>query len=160
MAASDDRYLGFLISDSARLMRTVFDRRVRALGLTRSQWLVLRRLDRRPGASQSELADLLEVEKATAGRLIDRLEENGWIVRRPDPDDRRINRVHMTEKGERVNNAISPIAHEMVDEALSGLSRDDQERLADMMVEVKRRLQIMVDEGMPADLLLEQAEGV
>ena len=51
-------------------MRTVFDRRVRKLGLTRAQWLVLTRLHRRPGASQSELADMMEVEKATAGRLI------------------------------------------------------------------------------------------
>ncbi len=100
MPANDERYLGFLITDCGRLQRTVFDRRVRALGLTRSQWLVLRRLDRNPGAAQSELADLLEVEKATAGRLIDKLEENGWVERRADPADRRIKRIHMTQKGE------------------------------------------------------------
>ena len=52
------------------LMRTVFDSRVRRLGLTRAQWLALTRLHRRPGASQSELADMMEVEKATVGRLI------------------------------------------------------------------------------------------
>ena len=49
------------------MQRTMFDRRVRRLGFTRSQWLVLRRLGIQPGASQVELADLLEVEKATAG---------------------------------------------------------------------------------------------
>ena len=53
------------------MQRTMFDRRVRRLGFTRSQWLVLRRLGIQPGASQVELADLLEVEKTTAGRLID-----------------------------------------------------------------------------------------
>jgi DNA-binding MarR family transcriptional regulator len=56
---------------------------VRKLRLTRAQWLVLTRLHRRPGASQSELADMMEVEKATAGRLIDRLEAKGWVERRP-----------------------------------------------------------------------------
>jgi DNA-binding MarR family transcriptional regulator len=147
----DERYLGFLISDSARLMRTVFDRRVRRLGLTRSQWLVLRRLDRHPGASQSELADMLEVERATAGRLVDRLEENGWVERRADPNDRRINRVYMTEKGERVNNIIRPISHDMVDEALAGLSAEDRERLTDMMIDVKRRLQALALESTVED---------
>jgi len=39
---------------------------VRGLGLTRSQWLVINRLSRRPGSTQSELAEMLEVEKATA----------------------------------------------------------------------------------------------
>jgi MarR family transcriptional regulator for hemolysin len=144
---TDERYLGLLLSDSARLLRTVFDRRVRALGLTRSPWLVLRRLDWHPGASQSELAEVMELEKATAGRLIDRLEENGWVERRPDPADRRIKRIYMTEEGERVNNIIRPISRAIVDEALSGLPPEDQEKLIDMMIEVKRRFLAMAGEG-------------
>src|SRR5687767_15536469 len=74
----DRRYIGFLISDVARLMRASFDRRVRRIGLTRSQWLVLSLLYRRPGISQTELAEMLEVERATAGRMIDRLEAKRW----------------------------------------------------------------------------------
>ena len=83
LSSEDERHIGFLISDVARLMRTAFDRRVRRLGLTRSQWLVINRLHRRPGATQSELAEMLEVEKATAGRMVDRMEKKGWVVRRP-----------------------------------------------------------------------------
>ena len=79
MISDDERHIGFLISDVARLMRTAFDRRVRKLGLTRSQWLVINRLHRRPGATQSELAEMLEVEKATAGRMVDRMEKKGWV---------------------------------------------------------------------------------
>src|SRR5260221_3795835 len=71
-------------------MRTAFDRRVRRLGLTRSQWLVINRLHRHPDATQSELAEMLEVEKATAGRMIDRMEKKGWVVRRADAADRRV----------------------------------------------------------------------
>lgn len=160
MPGTDDRYLGFLISDSGRLLRTVFDRRVREMGLTRSQWLVLRRLDWRPGASQSELAELLEVERATAGRLIDRLEENGWVERRADPADRRLKRIHMTPEGERVNNAIRPIARAIVEQALAGLSPGDQERLTDMMVEVKRGLQALADEGWPQNAAAREEEHV
>ena len=60
LGPNDDDYIGYVLSDVARLIRTVFDRRVRELGLTRAQWLVLTRLTRRPGASQTELADMLE----------------------------------------------------------------------------------------------------
>ena len=100
MTQDDERYIGFLISDTARLLRTVFDRRVRKLGITRSQWLVLVRLHRRPGASQSELAEMLEIERPSAGRLIDRLEANGWVERRTDPGDRRVNRLYLTPRAE------------------------------------------------------------
>ena len=93
-----EEYIGVVISDVARLLRTEFDRRVRRLGITRGQWLVLTRLHRRPGASHSELAEMMEVEKATAGRMIDRLVANGWVERRAQPGDRRVKRVYLTPK--------------------------------------------------------------
>src|SRR2546423_12702734 len=96
-----DDYIGVVIADVARLLRTAFDRRVRVLGITRAQWLVLTRLHRRPGASQSELADMMEVERASAGRMIDRLEANGWVRRRAGRRDRRVKRVYLTPEAER-----------------------------------------------------------
>lgn len=103
MTPDDENYIGYTITDVARLMRTVFERRVRALGLTRAQWLVIARVHRRPGLSQSEIADLLEIEKASAGRLIDRMQAKGWLERRDDRSDRRINRLHLTKKAERIH---------------------------------------------------------
>ncbi len=147
MSSDDDRHIGFLISDAARLLRTVFDRRMRKLGLTRSQWLVLRRLNRCPGASQSELADMLEIEKASAGRLIDRLEANGWVERRPDAEDRRVNRLFLTGAAVRVNRLIQPIAESTVDDALADLSGNDRERLTVLMGRVKERLLEMASDG-------------
>ena len=138
-----DRYLGFLISDAARLQRTVFDRRMRGIGLTRPQWLVMTRLHRKPGLSQSELAELLEVEKATAGRLIDRLEANGWVERRPDPSDRRVNRIYMTQEGEKIDRMIRPVARAMVEEELTALSPADREKLLDLLILLKRQLTAM-----------------
>ena len=71
--------------DVARLMRVAYDRRARALGLTRSQWWVLNHLYFNEGITQSELADVLDVEKPTLGRLLDRLEAKGWVERRGRP---------------------------------------------------------------------------
>ena len=113
-----EEYIGVVISDVARLLRTEFDRRVRRLGITRGQWLVLTRLHRRPGASHSELAEMMEVEKATAGRMIDRLVANGWVERRAQPGDRRVKRVYLTPEAERVHKRIWRVAEATVETRL------------------------------------------
>lgn len=138
-------HIGWLVTDVARMTRTVFDRRVRALGLTRPQWLALVRLKRRPGCSQSELADIMEIEKAPLGRIVDRLTEKGWIERRPDAQDRRINRIYLTDRGERVYAAISPISVSTMEDALSELSPDDCEQLSRLLLIMKSTLTGMAE---------------
>jgi DNA-binding MarR family transcriptional regulator len=145
MTPDDENYIGYTITDVARLMRTVFERRVRALGLTRAQWMVIARVHRRPGLSQSEVADLLEIEKASAGRLIDRMQAKGWLERRDDRSDRRINRLHLTKKAERIHAAIWPLAEATVDEALGDLSPEERRRLTGLMTRVKAKLQALAE---------------
>ena len=142
---NDEKHIGWLVADVARMTRTVFDRRVRALGLTRPQWLALVRLKRRPGCSQSELADMMEIEKAPLGRIVDRLTEKGWIERRADAQDRRINRIYLTDRGERVYAAISPISVSTVEDALVELSAQDREHLSRLLFVVKATLTGMVE---------------
>ena len=86
-----------VIHDLARLMRTRADQKARAHGMTRAQWVIMFRLELRPGLSQNELAALVEVEPITVARLIDRLEARGLVERRLDPEDRRVRRLHLTE---------------------------------------------------------------
>ena len=145
MLSDDERHIGFLISDVARLMRTAFDRRVRRLGLTRSQWLVINRLHRRPGATQSELAEMLEVEKATAGRMVDRMENKGWVVRRADANDRRVNRLFLTAEAHLIQVQLAQIADRTVDNALALLSARERELFSKWMRQVKRQLQAMLE---------------
>jgi len=144
---TEARYLAFLIMEAARLQRTVFDRRVRKIGFTRTQWMALRRVGDQPGVNQSELAELLEVEKATAGRVIDKLENFGWLERRQDDADRRVKRVYLTELGRRIHSEITPIAEAMVEEELTGLSAKERETLTDLLLNVKQRLQDMAVEN-------------
>ena len=137
---ADPLQFGWLATDVSRQLRTVFDRRVRALGLTRPQWLALVRLQRKPGASQSELADMMEIEKAPAGRIVDRMEEKGWLERRPDPGDRRINRIYLTELGNRIYDRIYPISVQTVADALSDLSARDRDQMIRLLSRVKSTL--------------------
>lgn len=149
MTKEDDN-IGVMISDVARLMRTVFDRRVRDLGLTRAQWLLLTRLHRKPGASQSDLADMMEIEKASAGRLVDRLEAKGWVTRRADKGDRRVNRVYLTPEAERVHKRIWRIAEATVDDALHDLGAREVMQLSRLLARVKQRVVGLAELAPPA----------
>ena len=140
----DERYFGFLVSDVARLLRTEFDRRVRDIGLTRSQWLALTRIYRQPGCTQSELAETMEMEKGSAGRLIDRLEENGFVVREADPADRRVKRIHLTPEAEAIERTMRRIASQTIQEALNDLEEADRDKAVELLITVKARLQEML----------------
>jgi len=134
------RNFGFILNDVARLLRTAFDRRVKSLGLTRSQWWVLNHLYRNDGITQSELADILEVERATLGRLLDRLETKGWVRRESHVGDRRAKRVFLTEEVEPALKAMRAAAAELRRDALSGISAEDQSRFVDALLAVKANL--------------------
>ena len=134
------RNFGFILNDVARLLRTAFDRRVKSLGLTRSQWWVLNHLYRNDGITQSELADILEVERATLGRLLDRLETKGWVRRESHVGDRRAKRVFLTEEVEPALKAMRAAAAELRRDALSGISAEDQSRFVDALLAIKANL--------------------
>ena len=141
MPAEDlNRTLGFLLHDASRLMRKRFDRRARTLGLTRAQWRVLSQLRRREGINQSALADILEIENITMGRHIDRLEDAGWVERRPDPEDRRAWRLYLAEKVQPILDEMRVLSDETREEALAGLSPDQRDILIDGLVTIKDNL--------------------
>ena len=119
---------GFLIHDVSRMMRNWFDSRAQHLGLTRAQWRVLIQLSAREGASQRELAEILELDTVTLGRHIDRLERDDWLERRPDPDDRRVWRLYLTPAARPTLDEMEALAIELQEAAMAGLS--DAERLA------------------------------
>ena len=134
------RNFGFLIHDVARLMRVAFDRRGREIGLTRSQWWVLTALYANEGVTQSELAAFMDLEKATLGRLLDRLEEKEWIERRPDRQDRRIKRVYLTDRVQGLMRSLRAIAADIRNDASKGIDRDRYEAFVDTLLQIKANL--------------------
>jgi len=96
------------------MLRTEADRRARTHGMTRAQWVMLIRLDRQPGLSQKELAELLEVEPITVARLADRLEARNLLERRADPTDRRVWRLHLLPAAQPLLEELSQLRDELI----------------------------------------------
>ncbi len=124
MTADGNDRLGFLLHDAARLMRKRFEARGSAYGLSAAQWRLLVRVVKDEGVPQARLAELLEIEPISVSRLIDRMEEGGWIERRPDAGDRRVRMIFPTDKSRETFAAIKSVAGEVYEEALKGLSAE------------------------------------
>jgi DNA-binding MarR family transcriptional regulator len=129
-----------LLNDVARLLRTRFDQRARARGMTRAQWVILARVSAKPGLSQNELASLLEVEPISVGRLVDRLEARGLVERRPDPADRRIWRLHLLPSAESVLEEISKAREILGAELLEGVDAATRTQTVDALLRMKANL--------------------
>jgi MarR family transcriptional regulator, transcriptional regulator for hemolysin len=143
--------LSFLIHDVSRMRRTAYDQLMRPLGVTRAQWWVLAHLSRRDGMMQTELADALDVGKASLGTLIDRLEAGGFVERREDPTDRRAKRLYMAEPGYEL---LERMTHEEIrfnERVLSGLSATDRETMIRTLTAIKRMLSTQIVPGEACD---------
>jgi DNA-binding MarR family transcriptional regulator len=135
-----DRSIGFMLFDTSRLMSTRFDQRAKGLGLTRAQCHVIVHLVRQEGMNQARLAELLELEPISLARCLDRMEQAGWIERRPDPTDRRARLLYMTEKAKPVFERILEVAYQVRQEALSGLAPSERDQLLDLLQRVRGNL--------------------
>ncbi len=135
-----DRHLGFVIGDISRLARKEFDRRIRGLRLTRAQWLFLYHLARRPGCTQSELAESLQMERITVSRQANRLEQAGWIERRARARDGRAYDLHLTPKAARLAQRLESMAAQLREEYLGGLTSARRAALIDDLLHIKTNL--------------------
>lgn len=147
MPTTLDRDLIFLLADVGRLVRIHADRRAREDGMTRAQWAILARLERMGGLSQKELADALEVEPITVGRLIDRLQARRLVERRPDPADRRVWRLHLTPEAAPILARIDAYRAELHAKLTAGLDRDTVLRVVEALLNMKS--QLLADDRMP-----------
>src|SRR6266850_6156384 len=132
--------LGFLLHEVARLLKRRFEQNARGSGLTRAQWQVLAYLAQNEGINQSGLADLLEIEPITLGRIVDKLQILGLIERRPDSSDRRVWLLHLTPAAHPKLTQLRRLGEATRGEALAGVAEADTERLLRTLQALKANL--------------------
>ena len=132
--------LGFLLHEVARLLRKRFEQNARGCGLTRSQWQVLTYLAQNEGTNQARLAELLEIEPITLGRILDRLETRSLIERHPHPTDRRTWLLHLVDAAHPKLERVRELGEFTRNEALAGVSDADRQRLLKTLVAMKANL--------------------
>ena len=140
MATDRLRNFGFLVRDVSRLSAKHFQRNARELELSLPQCKVLGYLSRNEGISQARLAELTETDPMTLVRTLDRMQQDGWIERRPDPADRRAHQLFLREAAKPVLQRIWKIADQARNEVLAELGTAEREQLIELLERVHRTL--------------------
>lgn len=130
---STRRQLVLRLTIITRMIRRVFDRRAASIGVTRSQWSMIGVVGHHPGATQRSIAEFLEMSEASAGRLIDRLCDEGLMERRERRGDRRARAVHLTEKAGPLDTQLSTLASETESKLFVGFSEDEIDQFLSYM---------------------------
>lgn len=131
---------GYRLADNSRQLRRLFDERVRGLGITGPQARLLLSLERHPNENQAFYAERLEIEPITLTRIVDRLEDAGWVERQADPADRRARILHLTEKSRGIVARLRDSAELMFEEVLDGLAPAEREVFAAMLERIAANL--------------------
>ena len=132
--------VSFLIGDVARQMRWNFDRRAQDAGITRAMWSVLAYLRWSNGVKQAELAAKMDIKPITLARHVDRLEADGLVERRDDPEDRRAKRLFLTPAATPQLEAMKKVGQKVHKQAMSGISPEDQETALRVLQKMRENL--------------------
>jgi MarR family transcriptional regulator, transcriptional regulator for hemolysin len=132
--------LAFLLADCTRLYSTNLDRRLRSAGMTlsRSQWRVIAYLYRQDGITQTELADMLGIEKAPIGTLLEKLEKIQLIDRRCDSEDKRAKRVYITDAGRK----MMPLIREHADLLKTLVTEDISDQEMMLLIKLLQKIKV------------------
>jgi DNA-binding MarR family transcriptional regulator len=152
------RNFGFLLKDVSRLIAKNFERNLAELdwALTLDQCRALFYLERNQGITQVNLAQLADLDPMTLVRILDRMEQDGWLERRPDPDDRRVRRLHLRPEAAPVIEQLHAVADRARSQSLAGLSAADRSKLVALLEQVHANLAALV----PGALELGQRRGL
>lgn len=142
-----DRNFTVIFSDVYLRLRRYFNQQTRELGLTSTQWQVLRCLALNDGMTQTEIAEALDMGKSPLGKKIDALEESGWVTRHIDNHDRRAKRVYLTVKVDMYRERLVEITEELIRTITTGLGRSDVAALIDALIVMRGNLDRALDEG-------------
>jgi len=137
---SVDMHLLFTLGEVQRLVRAYADKQAARYGITRAQWAVLAKVERAEGLKQTELAEQMEMQPITLTRLIDRLCDNGWIERRSDDSDRRVNRLYLRKAARPLLGKLGGLRSELTATALEGINPADAHRLLGQLETIKENV--------------------
>ena len=127
------RSVGFLISQLGFFSSKGFMDALTPIGLDPREFLLMRFVAADEGQSQQALAERLTIPASRMVALVDRLEEVGFVERRPDKDDRRVRRLHLTRKGRGVLERAGKIAIDYETRLCAGINREEREQLIDLL---------------------------
>src|ERR1700693_1728287 len=139
----------FTLRELQLMGRASADKQAARYGITRAQWAVLAKVERTEGLKQTELAEQMEMQPITLTRLVDRLCDNGWIERRGDETDRRVNRLYLRKAARPLLGKLAGLRSELTATPLGGINPTDAHRLLAQLEAIKENVRNAIQNEPP-----------
>lgn len=133
----DHGELLYMMHELSRLISVHFDNAMVEHRLTHAQWWALMHISENEGQSQSELARIMQMGRAAASKLLERLEAKGWIERREDPGDHRVLRIYLRDRAAPVFELMRTEGRKQFDLMLAGISADEERGLIEGLRKIR-----------------------
>lgn len=138
--------IGFIVNRAAKAFVKALDTDLREnVGVTFGQWKVIVMLANQNGLTQKEIADRLGLEGPTLIPIIDKMEQEGLLVRKVDPDDRRNNRIYRTEKADELWDRMIECALRIREVSLRGIPEQDINTMRKVLEKIYENLRMEFD---------------
>ena len=137
--------LVFLLEEVPRRLRQAFDEAIKRFGLTRTQWRTLAYVFRSEGLTQTELAQCVELERASIGQAIDRLEELNYVERRRGEDDRRVWKIYLLPAALELLPKLRREADAVYEKMLKNIAKPERARLHNILRDLAANLADSLD---------------
>ncbi|CAM1340472.1 conserved hypothetical protein [Tenacibaculum amylolyticum] len=110
------------------------------ISLTKTQWILLKKLEEKNGVPQQELAFLTGRDKTSLTRLVNTMEKKSLVARIPCKSDKRINRIYLTKKGELLLKETSPIMEHFAKSLQENISEEEIAKAIEIIKRVQENL--------------------
>jgi MarR family transcriptional regulator for hemolysin len=128
--------IGRQLARTAKLLTRAFERELALAGGSLPSWLILLSLTTRSWRTQRELAEALGIEGPTLTHHLAGLERAGLVTRSRDPDNRRVQRVELTEAGDAAFHRLRRAASRFDQRLRSGLDDSDIQQLRELLAQL------------------------
>ncbi len=133
--------MGFVVNATAKAFQRSFDIELRKnVGVTLSQWRVVGALVLHPGLTQKDLADKVGIEGATLVPIIDKMEKESLLKRKPDSNDRRANRIYLTPKADSLWESMMECALKIRKSSTKNISEEDIQTTLETLHKISKNL--------------------
>jgi MarR family transcriptional regulator, transcriptional regulator for hemolysin len=133
--------VGFVVNITAKYFQRSLDNELRKnVGVTLSQWRVVRSLVLQPGLTQKELANKIGIEGATLVPMIDKMEKRGLLKRKTDSTDRRVNRIYLTSRADSLWESMTECALKIRKSSTKSIPESDIQITLDTLRRISQNL--------------------
>ena len=137
-----NKHIGKYISQLYRKGSVFINKEVSEYGIGSGQFMFLLELYINDGKNQEEIAETLKIDKGTTARALKKLEEQGFVTRIKDENDKRSNKIYLNDKAKDVREGVLDVLNDWNKEITNILTEEEEEMLKSLLEKVCKNINV------------------